>query len=187
MTLLWRTLRVIDRLSDAAAALAVLLLAVMIGCTLYEVGARHLFNAPTIWSNDISTMLNGSVFLLGAAHTLRRDGHVRIDVFLMAMPPRVRHALQAVVFLGLFTPVLGYGTYFAVTKAWRAWERGTLETASAWEPLIWPFLTGIALGLALLLLQVVAQAVRHALAVAGLTDPRASAETAAGATAAPAS
>lgn len=171
MTLLWRVLRGIDRVADGTAALAAGLLAVMIGCTLYEVAARHFFNAPTIWSNDVSTMLNGTVFLLGAAHTLRRDGHVRIDVVLMAMPARLRHGLQAVFFLGLFAPVLGYGTYFAVTKAWRAWERGTLETASAWEPLIWPFLTGLALGLMGLLIQVIAEAVRHALAVVGLSDP----------------
>jgi len=160
-------LRWVDRLSDATAALAVGLMGVMILATVYEIIARHVFNAPTIWSNDVSTMLNGSLFLLAAAHTLRRDGHVRIDIFWQALPPALRHAVQAVFFLAVFAPVLGFGTYYAVTKAWRAWERGTLETASAWEPLIWPFLTGLALGLVGLLLQTLAEGVRSVLRLAG--------------------
>ncbi|KAA5607472.1 TRAP transporter small permease subunit [Roseospira marina] len=171
MSRIWSVLRLMDRVGSVTAAVAIGLLAVMIACTLYEIVSRHFFNAPTIWSNDVSTMLNGSVFLLGAAYTLRRDGHVRIDFLIGAVPARLRHLIQAVFFLVLFLPALGYGTYFAVTKAWRAWERGTLETASAWEPLIWPFLTGIAIGLVGLLIQVVAESVRHLLAVGGHSDP----------------
>jgi TRAP-type mannitol/chloroaromatic compound transport system permease small subunit len=164
-------LRGVDRLSDATAALAVGLMAVMIGATLYEIVARYVFNAPTIWSNDVSTMLNGSVFLLAAGHTLRQDAHVRIDVLWQMLPARARHGVQAVFLLGVFAPVLGLGTYYAIVKAWRAWERGTVETASAWEPLIWPFLTALAVGLLGLLIQVVAEGVRNGLRLAGIADP----------------
>nr|WP_246423504.1 TRAP transporter small permease subunit [Roseospira goensis] len=161
-------LRGVDRLSDAMAALAVVLLGVMIGATLYEVVARHFFNAPTIWSNDVSYMLNGSVFMLAAAYTLRRDAHVRIDVLWQMLPRALRHGVQALFLLAVFTPVLGFGTYYAVTKAWRAWSRGSLETASAWEPLIWPFLTGLAVGMLGLLVQAVAEGIRHLLRLAGV-------------------
>lgn len=160
-------LRLVDRLSAAAAGLAVVLVALMIAAVLYEVAARHFFNAPTIWSYDVSYMLNGSLFMIGAAVTLRHDGHVRIDVLLHALPHAVRHGLQAFFLLFLFAPVLGLGSYYAVTKAVRAFQRGTLENASAWEPVIWPFLTGLALGMCLLLLQAVAEAVRHILEIGG--------------------
>lgn len=153
---------VADRLSDAAAALALVLLVAMIAVTLSEVVQRHFLNAPTIWAYDVSYMLNGSVFMLGAAFTLRREGHVRIDFLLRLFPPAFRDAMQAVFYLGLFVPALGLATYFAVGQAIRAVERGELQSASAWEPVIWPFLTGLALGMGLLLLQTLADGLRHA-------------------------
>ncbi|MCP1335754.1 TRAP transporter small permease subunit [Futiania mangrovi] len=158
-------LGVVDRLSGALAGVAVLLTAGMIGAMLYEVVARYFFGAPTIWSNDISYMLNGAVFMLGAAYTLRHDGHVRIDVLQQMMPYRLRHGLQALFYLVLFAPILWMVLDFAWTRTLRAYVRGSLETASAWEPLIWPFLTGLTAGLAALFVQVIAEAVRHALAV----------------------
>ncbi|MDX5362418.1 MAG: TRAP transporter small permease subunit [Alphaproteobacteria bacterium] len=155
----------VDRMSGVLAAVAVLLTAGMIGAMLYEVAARHFFGAPTIWSNDISYMLNGAVFMLGAAYTLRHDGHVRIDVLQQMMPHRLRHALQALFYLLLFAPILWMALEFAWTRTLRAYMRGSLETASAWEPLIWPFLTGLTVGLAALFVQVIAEAIRHAFAV----------------------
>lgn len=160
-----QALEIVDRLSDAAAGLAILLVSLMICTVLYEVVARHFFNAPTIWSYDVSYMLNGSFFMLGAAYTLKHEGHVRIDFLLEIMPSKVRHILQALFYLGLIGPVMGLGCYFAVTKAISAFERGTLQNASAWEPLIWPFLMGLALGMCLLLLQTIAQALRHLLSI----------------------
>ena len=68
----------------------------------------------------------------------------------------------------VFIPALGLTTYNSVWKAHRAWERGTLENMSVWEPVIWPFLTGIALGVTALLLQVILESIRHAI---GLFDP----------------
>ncbi len=166
-----KVLGLVDRLSRAAAWLAMALVAAMIATVLYEVAARHVFNAPTIWSYDVSYMLNGSLFMLAAAETLRRDGHVRIDFLMQMLPRRVRHGLQAVLYLALLAPVLSLGTWFAVTRTLRSFDRGTLENASAWEPLVWPFQAGLSIGLALLLLQTVAEAVRHLVGAVRPDDP----------------
>jgi TRAP-type mannitol/chloroaromatic compound transport system permease small subunit len=160
-----RVLAIVDRLSVAAAWIAMALVVGLVATVIYEVVARHFLNAPTIWSYDVSYMLNGTLFMLGGAYTLKRDGHVRIDFLMQAMPPALRHLLQAIVYLGLFAPVMALGSHFAVTKALTAYQRGTLETASAWEPVIWPFQTGLAIGMCLLVLQTVAEAVRHLLAL----------------------
>jgi TRAP-type mannitol/chloroaromatic compound transport system permease small subunit len=45
----------------------------------FEVISRYFFRAPTIWAYDISYMLYSAIFMLGAAHTLRRGEHVRTD------------------------------------------------------------------------------------------------------------
>ena len=54
--------------------------------------ARYLFNAPTNWAYDMTFMLYGTFFMLGAAFTLQRKGHVRTDSFYDRWSPR-RQAL----------------------------------------------------------------------------------------------
>src|SRR4029453_15089765 len=45
----------------------------------YEVLARYIFTAPTRWAYDISRMLYGAMFVLGAAYALSKGGHIRAD------------------------------------------------------------------------------------------------------------
>ena len=45
----------------------------------YEVLARKLFLAPTIWAYDISRFLYGALFMLGAGYALSRGVHIRAD------------------------------------------------------------------------------------------------------------
>ena len=166
--LLDRLLPGIDRIGFALAVAAMALIVVVIGSMLYEVVARRFFNAPTLWANDITYMTNGSLFLLGAAYTLRNEGHVRIDFLSDRLPVPVQHAINLLFYLLLFLPLLTLTAVASIDKAWNAWTRGTLENMSTWEPVIWPFLTGIALGVTGLALQVAAQMIRHGI---GIVDP----------------
>ena len=47
----------------------------------YEVIARYVFNAPTIWAFDVTYMLYGTLFMLGAAYALHKGAHIRTDFF----------------------------------------------------------------------------------------------------------
>lgn len=160
-----RLLPALDRVSAALAVVAQVMIVVLISVMIYEVVARHVFGAPTIWSVDIVYMVNGSVFLMAAAFTLLHERHVRIDFLSAKLPARVQHAINALFYLGLFLPLLLLTSQASIEKAWRAYERGTLENMSVWQPLIWPFLTGIALGITGLALQVTLQSVRHLIGV----------------------
>ena len=48
--------------------------------TAYEVFVRYALRDPTAWAFDISYMMYGTLFMMGGAYTLARDGHVRGDV-----------------------------------------------------------------------------------------------------------
>ena len=48
--------------------------------TAYEVFVRYVLRDPTSWAFDISYMMYGTLFMMGGAYTLSRDGHVRGDV-----------------------------------------------------------------------------------------------------------
>ena len=45
----------------------------------YEVIARKLFLAPTIWAYDMSRFLYGALFMLGAGYALSKGVHIRAD------------------------------------------------------------------------------------------------------------
>ncbi len=159
----------IDRISYALAVVAMVEIVVMIVVMLYEVVLRYGFDSPTLWSNDIVKYTNGTLFLLAAAWTLRKNQHVRIDFLSARLPVRMQHLINLLFYLVLFLPMLWLLGGVSVGKAWKAWRTGELEQASAWEPLIWPFLAGIALGLLSLALQSIAEAIRHAI---GVVDPQ---------------
>ena len=58
----------------------------LIAVMIYEVVARRVFNAPTIWAIDITYMTNGTLFLIGGAYTLQKNAHVRIDFLSSRLP-----------------------------------------------------------------------------------------------------
>ncbi|SMO74473.1 TRAP transporter small permease subunit [Ruegeria faecimaris] len=153
-------LRVIDAIAGALALLGRCVIFALIVAMLYEVVARYAFGAPTLWAFDISYMLNGSVFLLGAAYALRCDVHVRIDFLSQRMPMRAQQLLNGAVFLLVMTPITTIFAWVASKKAWKALITGEVESVSPWAPVVWPFYTVIAVGLAALALQFLAEAIK---------------------------
>src|SRR5215210_1211523 len=83
-----QTIRVLDSISVGSGKLVAWLIIPMVGSLVYEVIARYLFNAPTEWAYDMTFMLYGTFFMLGAAYTLQRKGHVRTDSLYIAWSPR---------------------------------------------------------------------------------------------------
>ena len=45
----------------------------------YDVFARKLFTAPTMWAYDMSRFLYGALFMLGAGYALSKGVHIRAD------------------------------------------------------------------------------------------------------------
>ncbi len=160
-----RLVAALDLIGRATGWIAMALILVMIGSMIYEVIARKVFNNPTMWALTLSYMFNGTLFLLGAAYTLRANQHVRIDFLSTRLPLRVQHAINAAFYIGALLPALWFTTLFAWSRTTRAFERGTLENMSAWEPLIWPFLAGITIGLASFAIQVALETIRHLIGV----------------------
>ena len=157
--------RAIDRLSDVAAAIAMVMVIALIGIMLYEVFARYVLRAPTFWAFDLSFMLNGMLFILAAGYTLKQGAHIRIDFLSQSMPPRVQHLVNFLFFALFFLPALGLLTHVAGTQTLAAFQTGRRELSSAWGPLIWPFYAGLTLGCAALWLQALADTARFAIGI----------------------
>jgi TRAP-type mannitol/chloroaromatic compound transport system permease small subunit len=153
---LHRTIRGIDAFSDwSGKALAWLTVPMMFGLVI-EVIARYLFGHPTIWAYDVTYMLYGSLFMLGAAYALYRKAHIRTDMIYMRLPVRRQGLIDATLYILFFFP----GMLFFLVASWEyfmtSWQQGEI-VLGAWGPPIYPFKAVLPLSAALLLIQGVSE------------------------------
>lgn len=130
MTALLLFAEFIDRLNRALGRVAAWLTLAMTVIGALNALLRYLgrFLAVELSSNayiELQWYLFGVVFLLGAADTLRGDGHVRVDVFYSRLKPRSRHILDLASQLALLLPFCGLGIVMSlpsVQNSWAVWE-----------------------------------------------------------------
>lgn len=154
--------RTIERFSHLVGIVAAWLIVPLIAAMVYEVFARYVFNAPTIWAYEIAYLMTGTSFLLGMAYALSRDAHIRIDVMSAVLSERTKAIIDLVCYIGLLIPFCGWLTYTLWTRALAAIVSGEKTGQSAWNPPLWPFRTVFFIAFALLLLQIVAEIVKAA-------------------------
>ena len=152
--------RIIERLSHFVGVIAAWLIVPLVFAAVYEVIARYVFNAPTIWAYEIGYLMTGSGFLLGMAYALSRDAHIRIDVFSVNMTQRTKAIIDIVCYVGLLLPFLVWLTYVLWKRATEAIMSGEKSGQSAWNPVVWPFRTVFFVAFALLILQVIAELIK---------------------------
>ncbi|MGA1527755.1 MAG: TRAP transporter small permease subunit, partial [Burkholderiaceae bacterium] len=78
---LWmqNAIRRIDRFSiRVGEVIAWLTLPLMLSMA-YEIFMRYAFTSPTSWAYDISRMLYGAMFMIGAGYALQKGVHIRSD------------------------------------------------------------------------------------------------------------
>ncbi len=151
-----RVVGAIDMLSTSAGWLAGWLIVPLTLGVAYEVTARYAFNAPTKWAGTLTYMLYGTQFMLAAAYTLRKDGHIRTDVFYERWSPATRARIDLISYVLFFFPGLLFILYAGAVEARQAWAIG--ERAGAWP--MYPFKAVIPLTAALLLLQGLSEVIR---------------------------
>jgi TRAP-type mannitol/chloroaromatic compound transport system permease small subunit len=107
MAALARACRWIDRLNETVGRAAAWLLLVMIAVVFLVVLLRYGLGWGRIWLQEAYLWLHAAAFLLGAAYTLRHDGHVRIDVFYARAGARARAWIDLAGGAVLLLPFLG--------------------------------------------------------------------------------
>jgi TRAP-type mannitol/chloroaromatic compound transport system permease small subunit len=148
-----RAVRAVDRFAELSGVAIAWLMAPLIAAVVYEVVARYAFAAPTIWSFDVTYMLYGAMFMLGAAYALRVGAHIRTDFFWERWSPRTRGVIDAVAYAVFFFPGIALFFWVGWDEAWYAYEIGEMSEQTPWRPLLWPLKACVPLAAALLLLQ----------------------------------
>lgn len=149
--------RWIDILSEWSGRLTAWLIIPLIFVIVYEILARHAFNAPTIWSFELQFMLYASMFMLGAAYTLLYGEHIRTDILYNRWPVRWQGIVDATLYLLFYFPGLAFFLWAGWDFAYRSWAIRELSEFSPWRPPIYPLKMTIPVTAALLLLQGVSE------------------------------
>lgn len=143
--------RIIDWISLSFMWVSVAMTWALVLIVFSGVVARYFFNSPVNWISEISQFLFGASFMLAGAHVLKIDGHVRIDILIRRMSPKVKAVLECVnsSAFWIFSLVLLFkGTEMAMTSL------NNLETSGTfWDPPVYPIKIVIPLAAALIMLQ----------------------------------
>ena len=156
-TVYLRIARRLDPIAVVSGQIVAWLIIPMVLALSFEVVSRYAFNMPTLWAYDMTFMMYGTYFMLGAAFTLQRKGHVRTDSFYGGWSVRRQAVVDMSCYLLMFLPFVlvliftGWG-YFL--KSFLTDER---FVTSPWMPVAWPFKGVMPLTGVLLLIQGVAE------------------------------
>ena len=143
----------IDKFSKRVGSVVCWILMPLIFAMTYEVLARKLFLAPTIWAYDISRFLYGALFMLGAGYALSRGVHIRADFLYRNFKIKNQGLIDFWLYLLFYFPgliVFLYMTFGFVVESIQRGERGMDTT---WMPYMWPIKTCLLIGIIFLLIQ----------------------------------
>lgn len=126
----------------------------------YEVFVRYVFVAPTMWAYDISRMLYGALFMLGAGYALSRGVHIRADFLYRNWSDKAQGTVDTVLYLAFYFPGLLVFLWMSADFATLAWIRGEKGMDTAWMPHMGPIKTALPVGIALLIIQGVSETLK---------------------------
>lgn len=111
----------LDRFSVALGKGVSWLTLFMVVVTCLVVVMRYVFDAGLIWLQESVIWMHAVVFMLGAAYTLEREEHVRVDVFYRTMGARRRawvDLIGVVIFLWPLSLFLAWKSVDFVLVSW---------------------------------------------------------------------
>ena len=152
-----KTIVNIDKLSKWIGNIVCWILMPLIFAMTYEVLARKLFLAPTIWAYDISRFLYGALFMLGAAYALSRGVHIRADFLYRNFKIKNQGLIDFWLYLLFYFPGLIVFLYMTIGFVGESIQRGERGMDTTWMPYMWPIKSCLLIGIIFLLVQGVSE------------------------------
>ncbi|MEO1034439.1 MAG: TRAP transporter small permease subunit [Pseudomonadota bacterium] len=93
----------------------------MVLATFTIVVLRYVFSINYIWMQEAVTWMHAAVFMLGAAYTLERGEHVRVDVFYRHRSRRVRAIIDTAGVVLLLLPMMVFFVWVSLDYVVSSW------------------------------------------------------------------
>ena len=125
----------------------------LIFAMVFEVLARKLFTAPTMWAYDMSRFLYGALFMLGAGYALSKGVHIRADFLYRNFKVKTQGIVDFTLYVLFYFPGLLVFLYMTIGFVQESIMRGEKGMDTAWMPYLWPIKSCLLIGIIFLLIQ----------------------------------
>jgi TRAP-type mannitol/chloroaromatic compound transport system permease small subunit len=165
--------RLIDGLNERVGIVISWLTTLMVLVVCYDVFTRYFLRSSSVAVQELEWHLFAVIFLIGAAYTLKHEGHVRVDVIYSRLQPRGRAIIDlfgGLVFLIPFALLVIWTSQSFINMSWVTQETSPDPGGLPYRYLLKAM---IPLGFVLVLLQGTAMSIRAFLTIIGrpLDDP----------------
>jgi TRAP-type mannitol/chloroaromatic compound transport system permease small subunit len=146
--------RAVDRLSRVVGLFAMYMFIFLMGMLLWSSFARLTTGTSYIWVVEMAEFTMVAYYMLGGAHSIQLESHVRMDLFYSRWSHRARAVVDALTIL----LVIVYAILLlrgGISSTIYALQYGQ-KNYSAWAPYLWPVKSIMVIGITLLLLQLIA-------------------------------
>ena len=127
----------------------------------YEVIARYIFNAPTIWAAHLAQQVFGGFIVMGGAYALIHGAHTRMDLIYNRLPGDRARAILDIFTSSLFFIFVIVLLVQMIPYVWHATLMDRKIHSWIWDAREWPMLWCIPVASFLLLIQGIIVFVRN--------------------------
>ncbi|WP_102107023.1 TRAP transporter small permease [Oceaniglobus roseus] len=150
-------LRAVAGISTVSGWIAAAMIVAAVAITCQMIFIRFVLNGSTIWQTEAVVYLMIAATLIGLPYVQHLRGHVNVDLVPMALPMGARRALAFLTMaagIAIVAVMLWYAWEFWHFAYVRGWKSDTVWGVALWKPYL-----ALPVGLALLLLQLIADLV----------------------------
>ncbi len=162
--------RFIDQLSELTGRLLAWLSLLMMVLLCLVVILRYGFEVGSIGLQEGVTYLHATIFMLGAAYTLKHDGHVRVDIFYRNFSPRSQAWINSLGGILFLLPLCAYIFFISWDFVMQSWEIREVSTEPGGIPAVFLLKTLIPIMAINLGLQALAEILRSAMVLVETAD-----------------
>ena len=170
MIVLKSIIKVIDAFSQKTGVWVSWLTTLLVVTVFYDVIMRYVFKNGSIAVQEMEWHIFSVIFLLGAAFTLKHDGHVRVDIIYTRLGSKTKAWVDFIgtfIFLIPFALMIIYSTKPFIMASWAVKE---ISPDPGGLPFRYVLKAMIPIGFLFLIVQGVAQALKSLLVILGEED-----------------
>ncbi|ARU58779.1 TRAP transporter transmembrane subunit DctQ [Oleiphilus messinensis] len=156
-----RVLHYLDRFTEATGTTLVWLNVLLVISMCLVVMLRYVFNHSSIPLQEATMYLHGTLFMLGAAYTLKHNEHVRVDILYQRFSAKGKAIVNCLGTVILLLPMLLFILIYSWPYVTASWD--ILETSQEANglPLVFVLKSLIPAMVVLLLIQAIAEIIRN--------------------------
>jgi len=148
-----RSVQLIDSLNERVGRFVSWLVLALVLITFCIVILRYLFDLSWVMMQESIVYLHGLIFMLGAAYTLKHEGHVRVDIVYQRCTPSIKAWIDLLGTVFLLLPVAGFILWSSWEYVMNSWDILEASRNSGGLPFVYLLKTCLLLMSALLILQ----------------------------------